>query len=486
MSAEEIAREAADYGTKLMEVARETGFQEWMEQATKWRPNVDPATRWIREMPIIGMKLGWGAGYLAALAAKDAEPKIQGNETPPTREPTSQETGDEWGCVFHDQKQVWQIIAADGRVIIDGIGEFRYEDMKSRREAAKLLAEQIRDNFNMEMARARSLSPDPPRPSGISVEAKPESSELRQLRAREQQLTAALKSRERVHEVCNDLFREAVAPVLHLWPESERPPGVQMICLKLQELHSREQQMREDVERLTIRNEIFEAAYNRAYKGTYQSHTGHWDKTGKGGAGCPECRRATEAREDCQKIISDGLKRLEQRAALALPAAQQPERATRSGICPKCDEGMNNAGLDTEGDSAEVHRCAAQQQPAPAAEQEDWERKHQELSAVHAVFTTAIRKAIGMECPCPLSDIVDNVIALSEEHRKAWQKANTAAPPPAQEKPVEASVEEIARKTAESIADWIAGDPPMKEWEIRDIAAAVARAINQHAERFSA
>ena len=53
-----------------------------------------------------------------------------------------------WGAVFNDAKQVWQIIAPDGRVIIDEIGEFRFPDNKTRREHAKRLAEQIRDNHN--------------------------------------------------------------------------------------------------------------------------------------------------------------------------------------------------------------------------------------------------------------------------------------------------------------------------------------------------
>lgn len=58
--------------------------------------------------------------------------------------------------------------------------------------------------------------------------------------------------------------------------------------------------------------------FQRAYKATYQSHTGHWDRQGTRGANCPECRRAQEAREDCQNII---------KAKLATPTSGESEVA---------------------------------------------------------------------------------------------------------------------------------------------------------------
>lgn len=71
------------------------------------------------------------------------------------------------------------------------------------------------------------------------------------------------------------------------------------------------------IERLTIRGAAYEEAYGIAYQATFQSHTGHWDKTGQHGAGCPECIRAHEARENCDKALRDGLAKLVDRAALA-------------------------------------------------------------------------------------------------------------------------------------------------------------------------
>lgn len=65
-----------------------------------------------------------------------------------------------------------------------------------------------------------------------------------------------------------------------------------------------------DVERLKIRGAAYEEAYRIAYQATYQSHSGHWDRTMRGGAGCPECIRAREARENCDKALHDGLQKL--------------------------------------------------------------------------------------------------------------------------------------------------------------------------------
>jgi hypothetical protein len=193
-----------------------------------------------------------------------------------------------------------------------------------------MTTDQAREYIDTLRDTLRSQSPDEPRPSGISVSDPNPTFELRQLRALEQQLTAALKSRERVHEVCNDLFREAVAPVLHLWPEAERPPGVQMICLKLQELHSREKQMREALEK-----ELRKTAEEFAREDP------HLDQE-----------------EDFDTLVEAYLRPMlaAVAAALALPAAQQPEVGTCSTHC------------------REPHRqeqdCLnwKSQQPAPAAE----------------------------------------------------------------------------------------------------------------------
>lgn len=40
-------------------------------------------------------------------------------------------------------------------------------------------------------------------------------------------------------DVCNQHFREAIAPHLDLWEESERPPGIGMICEKIKQLRAR-------------------------------------------------------------------------------------------------------------------------------------------------------------------------------------------------------------------------------------------------------
>lgn len=69
------------------------------------------------------------------------------------------------------------------------------------------------------------------------------------------------------------------------------------------------------VVRLRIRCAAYENAYRIAYQATFQSHTGHWDKTGQGGRGCPECVRAREARENCDAALREGLAALIDRAA---------------------------------------------------------------------------------------------------------------------------------------------------------------------------
>lgn len=79
--------------------------------------------------------------------------------------------------------------------------------------------------------------------------------------------------------------------------------------------------MQEEIDRLKIRSEAYENAYRIAYQATYQSHSGHWDKTGQHGAGCPECIRAREARENCDAALREGLDELIERAIQPSPSA---------------------------------------------------------------------------------------------------------------------------------------------------------------------
>jgi hypothetical protein len=60
----------------------------------------------------------------------------------------------------------------------------------------------------------------------------------------------------------------------------------------------------------------------------------------------------------------------------------------------------------------------------PTVPATDWEAKYQSLRTVHEVFCEALRKAIGMECPCPISDILDTVIALAARHREQFKARN--------------------------------------------------------------
>ena len=56
-----------------------------------------------------------------------------------------------------------------------------------------------------------------------------------------------------------------------------------------------------EIERLTRERLSLLAAYVRAFDGTYQSHTGHWDTTGQHGLGCPECKAAQDARREADE-----------------------------------------------------------------------------------------------------------------------------------------------------------------------------------------
>lgn len=83
------------------------------------------------------------------------------------------------------------------------------------------------------------------------------------------------------------------------------------------------QDLQDQVNRLQITAETYQTAYARAFKATYQSHNGHWDHTGQHGAGCRECIHAAEARDECKRIISDGLAKLVERAHHVLERKQQ-------------------------------------------------------------------------------------------------------------------------------------------------------------------
>lgn len=56
-------------------------------------------------------------------------------------------------------------------------------------------------------------------------------------------------------------------------------------------------------ERMKIRADTFEAAYNVANRATFQPHNAHWDSTGGSGRGCLACQAAREAREQCDDIL---------------------------------------------------------------------------------------------------------------------------------------------------------------------------------------
>lgn len=80
-----------------------------------------------------------------------------------------------------------------------------------------------------------------------------------------------------------------------------------------------------DIIRLLARGAAYEEAFRIAYQATHQSHTGHWDMQGTHGANCPECRRAAEAREECDKVIRNAL-------------SGAPSSAPETKECPHCRE----------------------------------------------------------------------------------------------------------------------------------------------------
>jgi hypothetical protein len=46
-------------------------------------------------------------------------------------------------------------------------------------------------------------------------------------------------------------------------------------------------------------------AYRLAREASFQSHPGHWDRTGQSGTGCPECIRASRLRDEAHKLFKE-------------------------------------------------------------------------------------------------------------------------------------------------------------------------------------
>jgi hypothetical protein len=67
-------------------------------------------------------------------------------------------------------------------------------------------------------------------------------------------------------------------------------------------------------------------------------------------------------------------------------------------------------------------RITPKERDAIIATLADERKKYQSLLTVHEVFCTAIRKAIGMESPMPISDILDHVTSLAARHRESFKE----------------------------------------------------------------
>jgi hypothetical protein len=59
--------------------------------------------------------------------------------------------------------------------------------------------------------------------------------------------------------------------------------------------------------------ELLEKAFFIALDAAYQSHNGHWDMTGQGGRGCPECIRASELRNKARELYVQATKKGEEK-----------------------------------------------------------------------------------------------------------------------------------------------------------------------------
>ena len=59
------------------------------------------------------------------------------------------------------------------------------------------------------------------------------------------------------------------------------------------------EEQRQEIARLREALELYKRA-------SYQSHSGHWDKTGGGGAGCPACLEARDLRNQAEQALRGG------------------------------------------------------------------------------------------------------------------------------------------------------------------------------------
>ena len=57
-------------------------------------------------------------------------------------------------------------------------------------------------------------------------------------------------------------------------------------------------EQRQEIARLREALELYKRA-------SYQSHTGHWDKTGGGGSGCPACLEARDLRNQAEQALKE-------------------------------------------------------------------------------------------------------------------------------------------------------------------------------------
>ena len=60
----------------------------------------------------------------------------------------------------------------------------------------------------------------------------------------------------------------------------------------------------EDLERCV---DLFRQAMAIYREASYQSHSGHWDATMRGGAGCPQCIRADELRGRAMRLEKEAI-----------------------------------------------------------------------------------------------------------------------------------------------------------------------------------
>lgn len=78
----------------------------------------------------------------------------------------------------------------------------------------------------------------------------------RDLKAKCEALERGLKNHERMTEACNQIFRDAAKSIEHLWPEAERPIGVQMICHKVQEMEKALRELRDACHAADVAGEL--------------------------------------------------------------------------------------------------------------------------------------------------------------------------------------------------------------------------------------